>query len=247
MDEDLTMDGAPEEGDTNMMDTVMDRLTAEQREKALRIAHKYGIHEGDVTWVLVLLAQDAQDSKEWAGRAAQAAGEAADRIRDEIRGLPDKLKEGAASGAEAIRNNIWSGGQDLEKAIKEAVVVGGRGLLAGFQKAESQFVQKLEAAVEEKKKEVIQDWQAELATAARKNESIRAWKWLAIGAAAMIIGISGSYLAGAQNGPVFGPMAESWHGFINCEEPGWKIKELEDGSYCFPHPAADGLHGWRIP
>lgn len=98
------MDGAPD--GAPKMDAVLDRLTAEQREKALRIAHKYGISEGDVTWVLVLMLLDAKDSKLWAGRAAQSAGEAADRVRDEIRSLPEKIKEGLTGADTLIREIV---------------------------------------------------------------------------------------------------------------------------------------------
>lgn len=232
--------------DTSFQKVLAD-LPDDEKIAVFELAHKYGIPEGDPVWHEVLLVRESVKAKTASCDAAQAAGEAADRLRDELRGLPEKLKEGATSGAAEVRASVQDAGVESGNQVKEAAFEAGKAIIAAMANEGNRFAKKLEDEAAKKKESIIADWRDELATAARKNESIRAWKWLAIGAAAMIIGISGAYLAGAQNGPVFGPMAESWHGFINCEEPGWKIKELEDGSYCFPHPAADGVHGWRIP
>lgn len=183
-----------------------------------------GIRAEDPIWILVLGVRQAEQAKAWSGQAAQAAGEAADRIRDEIRGLPEKLQEGAASGAEAIRKNILEGGEDLEKSIREAVVLGGRGILSGFQKAQAQFVPGLEAAAEIKKKEIVQDWQAALAGAVKNHGRSEFTKSVIFTVIALILMIGASNYVSFQYGENVEAAAEKV-----CNGNGWVIKKDEAG------------------
>ena len=86
----------------------------------------------------------------------------------------------------------------------------------------------------------------------RLSMKTTAKKWLSIGLAAgglvATLGISGAYLIGAQNGPVYGPMAESYNVLKFCEEPGWAVHQDHDVTYCEPFSTdKNALYGWKIP
>lgn len=163
------------------MDELMQRLTAEQRERALRIAHKYGIEEGDVTWTLVLMILDGQESKEWAGGAAKAAGEAADRVRDEIRGLPEKIKESAGAGGEAVKKTVEDAGVSAAEEVKKAGIDVGRALVGAIRKEGGDFEKTLKATASSKKDEIVGGWLVALDSAAAKHQAARLWKWASVG------------------------------------------------------------------
>ena len=194
---DEMMDEAPEEG-APKMDAVLDRLTAEQREKALRIAHKYGISEGDVTWVLVLMLLDAQDSKNWAGQAAQAAGEAADRIRDEIRSLPEAVSAGAIDGAEKAKKALEAAIVAAMRQSAGDIAAQGRELRGQVQSALSAFV----PALKDKEDEVVRAWRANLAAAAKADRAGTETKWMWIGLVTalflLLAGGVGGWMIGSQ-------------------------------------------------
>ena len=210
------IDGAPDEGAP--MNAVMDRLTAEQREKALRIAYRYGISEGDVTWVLVLLALDAQDSKVWAGQAAQAAGEAADRIRDEIRALPDKLKEGAAAGAQEAKIAMAQAGKEIGMVwVRAGSEIQAR-VAQSIQSEAENFNKKLVAAGEIKKKEIVQDWQAALTGAVKNHGRSELTKSVIFTVIALILMIGASDYLSFQYGMSAEQAAEKV-----CHGNGWEL------------------------
>lgn len=80
---------------------VLSELPDDEKIKVLELAHKHGIPDGDPVWHVVLLVRDAQNAQSWACQAAQAAGEAADRVRDELRALPDIIKTAEMESANA--------------------------------------------------------------------------------------------------------------------------------------------------
>ena len=97
------------------LDEALNRLPTEKRIQALKIAHKFQIDERDPVWQLVVLAIESEISKQWSCKAAEAAGVAADRVRDEIRGLPEKIKEGLTGSDTLIREIVR---QELFKILQ---------------------------------------------------------------------------------------------------------------------------------
>ena len=77
-------------------------------------------------------------------------------------------------------------------------------------------------------------------------------KWLTIGIVAGVIvvtfGFGGAYLLGAQNGPIFGPMADWYTHLLTCDEPGFQTEMIGKKLWCIPGRAPDGKnYGWTIP
>ena len=77
-------------------------------------------------------------------------------------------------------------------------------------------------------------------------------KWLTIGVLAGVIvvtfGVGLAYLLGAQNGPVFGPLADWYPHLLTCDEPGFQTEKIGKKLWCIPGPSPDGKkYGWTIP
>ena len=250
MDEiDEPMEGDPEEGPTippSPMDSVMARLTAEQREKALRIAHQYSIPEGDVSWTFVLLVLDAKEAQFWAGQAAQAAGEAADRIRDEIRGLPDGIKVSIAKGLEEAAGNF-------AKVSTATVAAASAEIHKASAMEKAAMAQALKIAMGEAIQQAVGEIVHNTNVLSLKTQSR---KWLTIGAASVTICIS--LLAGVGGWWVFEKGEGAGEGIgltvgagfshlMLCDRPGWKVVVKNDGTrVCTPYPSPEGQYGWII-
>jgi hypothetical protein len=97
------------------MENALERLPLEKHLEALKIAHKFKIHEDDAVWILVAIAIESEVSKQWSCKAAKSAGEAADRVRDEIQMIPAKIKEGLSGSDDLIREIVR---QELFKILQ---------------------------------------------------------------------------------------------------------------------------------
>lgn len=145
------------------MESVMQGLSAEQREKALKLAHKYGIPEGDPVWEVVLLALEAQDAKTWSGQAAQAAGEAADRVRDSIVSLPSVISRGAADGAGQVKQIITDAGVEAGAEVKKAGFEVGKTLIGAIRTEADKFHSSIAGDSEAAKESVLSTIKSEIA------------------------------------------------------------------------------------
>lgn len=154
---------------------------------------------------------------------------------------------------EQLPSSMRAESEVITRQVKEASGSVIRAAAEEVQKGQKLALLEIKKAQEEAKGDVARALGPTLETEIRKTISkLSTKKWLyiglAVGAVVMVLAIAGAYSVGAQNGPLFGPMAQSWSGFKNCDGAGWKKELLQDGhTYCFPHPAADGVHGWRIP
>ena len=189
----------PERFAPGTMDHVLSGIESpEIREKILRIAHEAGVRKEDPVWTLILLILDAQDSKTWAGQAAQAAGEAADRIRDEIRGLPGAVSAGAIDGAEKAKKALEAAIVAAMRQSAGDIAAQGRELRGQVQSALSAFV----PALKDKEDEVVKTWRANLAAAAKADRAGTETKWMWIGLVTalflLLAGGAGGWVIGTQ-------------------------------------------------
>lgn len=183
---------------TEPFQKFLSKLTPDEKVRALELARKAGIPDGDPVWRVVLLALDAQDSKTWAGQAAQAAGEAADRIRDEIRGLPGAVSAGAIDGAEKAKKALEAAIVAAMRQSAGDIAAQGRELRGQVQSALSAFV----PALKDKEDEVVRAWRANLAAAAKADRAGTETKWMWIGLVTalflLLAGGVGGWMIGSQ-------------------------------------------------
>ena len=183
---------------TEPFQKFLSKLTPDEKVRALELARKAGIPDGDPVWRVVLLALDAQDSKTWAGQAAQAAGEAADRIRDEIRGLPGAVSAGAIDGAEKAKKALEAAIVAAMRQSAGDIAAQGRELRGQVQSALSAFV----PALKDKEDEVVRAWRANLAAAAKADRAGTETKWMWIGLVTalflLLAGGAGGWVIGTQ-------------------------------------------------
>jgi len=114
------------------LDQTLEALPGELHNKILATAHKLKIDESDPTWILLRMTVEAQDAKEWSGKAAAAAGEAADRVRDSIVSLPSAISRGTADGAGQVKQIITDAGLEAGGEVKKAGFEVGTTLLGVF-------------------------------------------------------------------------------------------------------------------
>ena len=215
-----------------------------------------GIRADDPIWILVLGVRQAEQAKAWAGQAAEAAGEAADRIRDEIRGLPDKLKEGAVAGAQEVKIAIAQAGKEIGTVWAMAGGEIQKRVAQSIQSEADNFTKKIGAAAEVKKAEVVQDWQAALAGAVKNHGRTEFTKSVIFTVAALLILIFGacylSFEQGERGGEATGlKIGGNFRIFTDCNLPGWKIEKDQSGNpWCIPYPDTGNgrtiTHGWRL-
>ena len=183
---------------TEPFQKFLSKLTPDEKVRALELARKAGIPDGDPVWRVVLLALDAQDSKTWAGQAAQAAGEAADRIRDEIRGLPGAVSAGAIDGAEKAKKALEAAIVAAMRQSAGDIAAQGRELRGQVQSALAAFV----PALKDKEDEVVKTWRANLAAAAKADRAGTETKWMWIGLVTalflLLAGGVGGWMIGSQ-------------------------------------------------
>lgn len=147
-----------ENEDKTELDQALEVIPDDLHTDVLKLAHKYRVDETDPTWILLRLAVEAQDAKVWAGGAAKAAGDAADRVRDEIRGLPEKIKTGAETGAEAAKKTVEDAGIGAAKEIRDAGISVGQALVGAIRKEGDDFGEKIDKVAGKKKKEVVDEF-----------------------------------------------------------------------------------------
>ena len=229
------------------MDEATKEMDPESREKALRIAHKYQIGEEDPAWTFISLLLDAQAAKEWAGGAAKAAGEAADRIRDEIRSLPDKIRESAGAGAEVVKETVGDAGAAAAAEVKDAGMLVGKALVQVIRNESEIFRSGLVSSGKAAKEQTLEELKADLSDAVNSALKTRFTTTVLLSVLSILVIVAGAYIFGAQNGPLFGPMSKEYSHFLACDKAGWEIKEFEDGNHCFPYSGKNHQHGWRIP
>lgn len=163
------------------MSKGIEKIPQDKQLEIMKTAHRYKVDENDPTWILISLILDAQDAKTWAGGAAKAAGEAADKIRDEIRGLPEKIKESAVTGGESVKEAVRNAGGAAAGEVRNAGLDVGKALIAVIRKEGGDLEKALKGAAAGKKDEIVGGWLVALDAAAAKHQTARLWKWLSIG------------------------------------------------------------------
>lgn len=206
-----------------------------------------GIRADDPIWILVLGVRQAEQAKAWAGQAAQAAGEAADRVREAIHSLPEKIKESAGAGVEAVKETVGSAGAAAAEEVKDAGMLVGKALVQVIRNESEIFRSGLVSSGKAAKEQTLEELKADLSHAVNSALKTRFTTTVLLSVLSILVIVAGAYIFGAQNGPLFGPMSKEYSHFLACDKAGWEIKEFEDGNHCFPYSGKNHQHGWRIP
>ena len=223
------------------MDHVLSQTEfPEIREKILRIAHESGVKQEDPVWTLILLILEAHEAKAWSGQSCKAAGEAADRTRNEIRNLPSTVKIAVADAMSSAAGSIVAA---ADGEVNKSVEAGKAAMAKALSEAMSDAVTK-----------AIDQIVKSTSVMALK---IQARKWALIGGWTSVILVmvlvSGAsweaYKTGLSGGKSAGvAIGGNFSHFIDCDRPGWEIRVLDNGqTWCFPFEDKDRkTQGWRL-
>ncbi len=179
------------------MDDVLSGIDSpEIRERILRIAHEAGVRPEDPLWVIIVLILKAQEAKSWAGKAAEAAGTAADSVRNAIEALPARIKSSVGDAGGDLRQTIRAAGDDSAKSIMTAGVEIGKALIDAIRKESSGFEKNLLKISEKKKDEVVNGWLKSLSEAARAHQTVNRTKWFVFGLLSALVFLAAGAGAG---------------------------------------------------
>jgi len=228
------------------MDHVLAGIDSpEAREKILRIAHESGVQKEDPAWTLIQLILEANTSKEWAGKAAQAAGAAADRTRQEILGLPKVIIASVGSGMNVAANKLKEAEDKIIEGSKKAI-----------EEAEGEAKKSLSNAVNNKVSDAAQNAINLIVNSTHVEVlKIQARKWALIGGVTAfgLLGTTAwwSWSHGEKVGydakaSLNDEIGKTWPQIVNCSDPGWKIEMRNGEKWCYPYAAKDGTYGWRL-
>ena len=207
------------------MDKSLKEMNPESREKALRIAHKYQIHEDDPSWMLVGLMVESVGGVE---KIAQALREASVAVTAataaEVKASREKAALEIAKSQEAAKVAL---AQALEKSMSTAV-----------ERAIDQIVQSTHVQA--------------LKIQARKWAGIGAVT-AAVLLIGLTGGVGWeAWSKGEEAGRAFradslSEIHQDLKQYFACSEAGWKIMMKEGKKYCYPIPLKNGgVIGWRI-
>lgn len=174
----------------------LSELSTDEKLRALELAHKYRIPDGDPVWHVVSLVLESQEAKSWAGKAAEAAGVAADSVRSAIEALPGRIKTSVIDSGGDLRQTIRAAGDDSAKSIMTAGVEIGKALIDAIRKESSGFEKNLLKISEKKKDEVINHWLKSLSEAARAHQTVNRTKWFVFGLLSALVFLAAGAGAG---------------------------------------------------
>lgn len=211
------------------MDHVLSEIDSpEIRESILRIAHESGVRQEDPVWMVIRLILEAQDAKTWAGGAAKAAGEAADRIREEIRSLPDQIRESAGAGGEAVEKTVKEAGVLAAGEVRSAGLDVGKALIAAIRKEGGDLEKSLKTAASGKKDEIVGGWLVDLSAAASKHQTAKLWKWVSVGLLAGVL-----FLVAGASGTWYYMSRQVSEISLSCSALGEKILVYKGQKFCY--------------
>lgn len=230
------------------MDQVLSGIdSSEIRERILRVAHESGVQREDPVWTLILLIVEAHTAREWSGKAAQAAGLAADRIRTEMDELPEVIKTSVGSGMDIAANK-------LREASNQISAAAGAEIVKAQESAKANIAAALGTILENKIGDVVDRLRSQ------SNRPLHK-KWLvALGAGLLVAACFGAWggwrfyeyaknIGAADAAAYANPVSKSFYHLMECDQPGWEKKWSGGGKelWCYPHADKDGnQYGWRI-
>ncbi len=189
-----------------LREIALDAIPQELRESVLTYAAEQGItHANDPFWPVVASMANGM-------AAAKAAGEAADRTREETQKIPDMVYKGAISAGSDLKSQVVQAGQSIidaaqtrAEALQEKVDAAIAKAAAAGSAVLKKAVAGLGAAAEKRKDELTQEMQAAAAKAAEvqiraglADRMARSWGVVAASLLiAMILG-GGIALVGAR-------------------------------------------------
>jgi hypothetical protein len=196
-----------ENEDKTELDQALEVIPDDLHTDVLKLAHKYRVDETDPTWILLRLAVEAQDAKVWAGGAAKAAGEAADRVRESMQALPSSISSAVSVSASEVKTviddagveagkEVKKAGFDVGKAILDAIIIE-KGKLVGAIKQESDnFKGNVNKDAVKIKSEVIKDIEHDVKSIGGRIVKTEWTKTLVFSVLVIVLSIFGAFGGG---------------------------------------------------
>ncbi len=158
---------------------LLDRLPPDKAVATAQALLHYGVHDGDPIVTMIDIAIDTNAVRRASTEAAQAAGEAATTITEQIGKIPDAIYRGAVHAGEDLHSQVTAAGQAVAAALTARGEVLRQGLIDVIAAAATAGGAQLEKAVaslgkaaEARRDELVQEMQGAAAAAAR--DQIRA-------------------------------------------------------------------------
>ena len=172
---------------TNARDTALASVPPEKRETLLTKGSDLGVHGADdVIWSIVASVINATT-------AAQAAGEAAARVKTAVQGIPAAIHDGAAKASADVRASIETAIRGtINTAVSSAAQAGADAL--------RQAAKDLPAVARAEQGRIVQEWRSALASAARDSAFAGFFQRLSVNVAVLAIFVGGIFIGGAISG-----------------------------------------------
>ena len=168
-----------DENTGSTLGNLLDRLPPDKAVATAKAILHYGVHDGDPTVTLIDIAIDTNAARLASTEAAQAAGEAATTVTEQIVKIPDAIYRGAVHAGEDLHSQVTAAGQAVAVALTARGEVLRQGLIdviaaaatAGGAELEN-AVAMLGATADARRDELVREMQTAAAAAAR--DQIRA-------------------------------------------------------------------------
>ena len=177
------------EKNTSARDAALAAVAPERRETLLRTASDLGVHgTDDIVWSIVASVINAN-------AAAQAAGDAATRVQTAVQGIPGTIYDGAAKASADVKALIETSIAGTVKASLDQAVQAGAAALR-------QAAADLPNVGRDHQNQIVGEWKAVLASAARDHALAGFFQKLSINITALAVLIGGIFLGGVFSGAV---------------------------------------------
>ena len=167
---------------------LLDKLPPDKAVATAKALLHYGVHDGDPTVTLIDIAIDTNAARRASTEAAQAAGEAATTVTEQIGKIPDTIYRGAVRAGEDLASQVAAAltarGEVLRQGLTDVIAAAAS---AGGAQLE-QAVASLGQAAESRRDELVREMQIAVAAAARDQiraavigKVARSWSMIAAG------------------------------------------------------------------
>ena len=177
-----------EENTGSTLGNLLDKLPPDKAVATAKALLHYGVHDGDPTVTLIDIAIDTNAARRASTEAAQAAGEAATTVKEQIGKIPDTIYRGAVRAGEDLASQVAAAltarGEVLRQGLTDVIAAAAS---AGGAQLE-QAVASLGQAAESRRDELVREMQVAVAAAARDQiraavigKAARSWSMIAAG------------------------------------------------------------------
>ena len=183
-----------DENTGSTLGNILDKLPPDKAVATAKALLHYGVHDGDPTVTMIDIAIDTNAARLASTEAAQAAGEAASTVTEQIGKIPDTIYRGAVRAGEDLASQVTAAGQAVAATLTARGEVLRQGLTDVIAAAATAGGAQLEKAVamlgataDARRDELVREMQVAVAAAARDQiraavigKAARTWSMIAL-------------------------------------------------------------------